>query len=58
MDDAAQLIEDCQDRESRLSEWERGFIDSIAKQHGDGRALTAKQIESLNEIWERATARG
>ena len=54
----AQLIEDCEKRESRLSEWDREFIDSIKKRLADGNPLTPKQIEKLDEIWERATARG
>jgi len=54
----AQLIEDCEKRESRLSEWDREFIDSIKKRLADGKPLTPKQVEKLDEIWERATARG
>lgn len=54
----AQLIEDCEKRESRLSDWDREFIDSIKKRLADGTPLTPKQVEKLDEIWERATARG
>ena len=57
-DDCDQMIEDCENRESRLSPWEATFIDSIQKQKGDGKRLTDKQIETLNEIWERVTAKG
>ena len=53
-----QMIDDCEDRESRLTEWERGFVDSIRAQIERGKLLTAKQIETIDEIWERATARG
>lgn len=31
-DEALQLVADCEARESRLSEWEAGFIDSIRRQ--------------------------
>lgn len=31
-DDHAQMIEDCEARESKLSEWEHEFIDSIGRQ--------------------------
>lgn len=58
MTEHEQMIEDCETREDRLSDWERGFVDSVAKQMRDGRSLTAKQIESLDAIWERATSRG
>jgi hypothetical protein len=53
-----QLIEDCEQRESRLTEWDAGFIDSLRSQIENGRAPSPKQIEKLDEIWERATARG
>lgn len=53
-----QLIDDCEARESRLSDWDRDFIDSIKLRLSRGTALTPKQIEKLDQIWERATARG
>ena len=54
----AQLIEDCENRSERLDDWSVNFIDSISRQLADGRALTANQVEKLDEIWERATAKG
>ena len=53
-----QLIADCEARESRLSEWEAGFIDSIRRQLEHGRTLTGPQDETLNRIWNKATERG
>ncbi len=53
-----QLIEDCEQRESRLTEWEATFIDSLKDQIARGKAPTPKQIEALDAVWERATARG
>lgn len=53
-----QMIEDCESRDSRLSDWDRGFLDSIKSQIEAGRMLSTKQTEKLDEIWERATARG
>lgn len=52
------LIEDCENRESKLSDWQRGFIDSLRKQIEEGRHPTLKQIEKLDEAWEQATKRG
>lgn len=52
------LLEDCERRESRLTDWERGFVDSLSRQIEQGRRPSAKQVETLDTIWERATARG
>lgn len=57
-DDTEQLIEDCENRESRLTDWERSFIDSIKRQIAAGRTLTDKQSDSLDRIWERVTSKG
>lgn len=54
-DEYLQMVEDCTNRESKLSEWEVGFIDSITHRIEDGKILTAKQIEKLDAIWERVT---
>lgn len=48
-----QMVEDCINRESKLTSWEAQFIDGIASQEY---ALTVKQAEFLNQIWERITA--
>lgn len=58
-DDTQQLIDDCETRESRLSNWERQFLDSLKAQLAvAGGAPTSRQREKLEEIWERVTARG
>jgi hypothetical protein len=57
-DEHMQMIEDCEGREQRLDDWARGFIDSIKRQMESGRALSQKQADTLEAIWERATARG
>jgi hypothetical protein len=57
-DEYMQLIEDCENREDRLSDWERGFIDSVRRQIEGGGALSEKQAEKLNDVWEQATAKG
>lgn len=56
MTEHEQMVEDCENRESKLSDWERGFIDSIGKQLRNGRPLTPKQAERLDEVWERVTS--
>ena len=52
------LVEDCEARQAQLTDWELGFVDSIRRQLEAGRSLTSKQAATLDEIWERATARG
>jgi hypothetical protein len=54
-EDHSQMIDDCINRESKLSDWERGFIDSIRSQVDKGNTLTPKQAETLDAIWERVT---
>ena len=53
-----QMAEDCEARESRLTEWERGFIDSMKHRLAHGQGLSTTQAQKLDEIWERATAKG
>lgn len=57
-DEYLTLLEDCEKREERLNDWERGFVDSLRRQIEEGRRPTPKQIEALDATWERATKRG
>jgi hypothetical protein len=52
------LIDDCEKRDTRLTDWEKQFIDSLGRQLASGRRPTPKQIETLENVWEKATARG
>lgn len=55
-DDAQQMVDDCEARESRLNDWEGEFISSI-----DGKLwcdLSEKQRAKLESIWERVTENG
>lgn len=57
-DEYLTMIEDCEHRESRLTEWEQGFIASLRSQIEDGRRPTEKQVETLDKVWEKATENG
>lgn len=57
-DEYLQMIDDCVRRDSRLSDWERTFLDSLQRQLEDGKTPSPKQLDKLNETWERVTARG
>lgn len=49
------MLEDCEKRESKLSDWERSFIDSMTSKLARGGALTRTEDRKLEEIWERVT---
>lgn len=51
------MIEDCENRSDRLTDWEADFVDSIKNQLIEGRSLSSKQTEVLDRIWERVTTR-
>lgn len=53
-----QMVEDCVARESRLTGWEREFVESVQSRLASGRPLSDKQAERLDEIWERVTSKG
>lgn len=52
------MCEDCEKRESCMTEWECNFIDSLQRQLAAERQPSPKQIEVLDRIWEKVTARG
>lgn len=54
-DDIDQLIEDCERRSDKLTDWEAQFVDSIRRQFDERGSLSPKQIEKLEEVWERIT---
>lgn len=54
-DEHAVMVKDCQERESKLTDWERGFVDSLEHQLAASRRLTDKQVETLDAIWDRIT---
>ena len=53
-----QLVTDCLNRKSKISDWDAQFIDSINTQLSQERPLTPKQTNKLDEIWEKATKQG
>lgn len=57
-DEYLTLVDDCEKRESRLTEWQAEFIDSIRRQLENEKPLSIRQVETLENIWELATADG
>lgn len=58
MDDYQTMLDDCEARSDRLSDWECNFVDSLQRQLAEGRGLSDKQVDTLNNVWEKATKRG
>ena len=54
-DETIAMINDCQERDEKLTDWELSFIASIDNTTTRGYRLTALQQERLNEIWEKVT---
>lgn len=52
------MAHDCEQRESQLTDWERDFIESVGYRLGNELALSQKQLETLENIWERVTKNG
>ncbi len=52
------MIDDCENRDTQMSEWEQGFISSVSTQLGNDRFLTDKQDETLTDIWRKVTENG
>ena len=52
------MIEDCENRDTKMNDWQCGFIDSISIKMADGKGLTVNEINKLNETWEMVTENG
>lgn len=55
-----QQINDCETdkRASMLTAWECDFLQSLRERLESKRELTPKQIETLDNIWNKATSKG
>lgn len=58
VDEYLRMVDDCEKRESRMTDWEVGFVDSIRNQLENSKVLTEKQSEKLDKIWDRVTKEG
>lgn len=55
LSEASRMIEDCEKRESQLSDWERSYVDSLSRQVARGASLSPKQQDILDTLWDRVT---
>jgi hypothetical protein len=44
------MVEECGEADDKLSDWGRGFLDSLAVQLSEGREPSARQVEKLEQI--------
>ena len=58
VDEYMEMVTDCEDRESRLTPWEVGFIASIHGLLDTQTFLTPRQVETLEKVWENVTRKG
>lgn len=53
-----QMVEECEEREERLTDWERTFIASMRDKLDAGITLYDTQVEKLEQIWNKVIAKG
>ncbi len=53
-----QQIADCRKRDDKISAWEADFLDSLETRLDENKYPTPKQVETLDNIWEKATSKG
>ena len=53
--DIPQMIEDCMNRESKLSPWELSFIQGLSESYFEYNSLSDAQRDKLDQIWEKVT---
>lgn len=51
--EAAFIIEELEKISHKLTDWEVKFVDSIEHQIDDHKRLSPKQLETINNIWEK-----
>ena len=56
--DYLDMITDCENRESKLTEWEGEFFESVSEQLYERGSLSQRQAETLERIWEKCTKEG
>lgn len=55
MDETELMIQDCQNWESKLNDWEKGFIQGVDEQYGKKAYLSPTQLDKLEAIWQKVT---
>ncbi|SET40982.1 hypothetical protein SAMN05216326_12546 [Nitrosomonas marina] len=50
--DVEEMIDHCMLHSDDLTDWEADFVDSLQNQLDDGRNLSDRQVDKLNQIYE------
>lgn len=54
-DEIEDMLVDCEENESQLTDWELDFIQSIREHVGRNQGLSPKQEAVLERIWDKVT---
>lgn len=57
-DEHETMLADCEKRMRRLSDWERGFVESLRGQVKRGEKPPPQSAEVLDKVWDRVTEKG
>jgi hypothetical protein len=57
-DEYVTMLDDCEKRSERLTDWECGFVDSLQRQIAEGRRPSPKQVETLDNSAAASTGTG
>ena len=52
------MVEDCEKRNSKLNDWELGFVASMRGLLENNHKLTFRQSDTFDRIWNKATRDG
>lgn len=55
-DEILEMIQDCENREDQMSEWERDFVQSLSEQFSRKGSISPRQEEILDKIWGKLTS--
>jgi hypothetical protein len=54
-EDIEQMLSTCAEHGSRLTEWERGFVESLTDQFEEKTTISEKQLVTLEKIYAAKT---
>lgn len=55
MDDYIRKVDECEEHDDVLLDWERSFLAAMSSWASKGREFSPKQKEFIDQIWTRVT---